>query len=73
MFSIRIHCWEQRFEAFIADQCLRHTISHDAPEIAIISCTNNAYLFGQFGEGLVPDHRQVVWWYISEATAGAAF
>ena len=64
--------WEQRFEAFIADQSLCHTISSDAPEIAVISCTNNAYLFGQFGEDLVMDHRQV-WWYISEATAGAAF
>ena len=64
--------WEQRFEAFIADQGLRHTISPDAPEIAVISCTNNAYLFCQLGEDLVTDHRQV-WWYISEATAGAAF
>ena len=64
--------WEQRFEAFIADQGLRHTISPDAPEIAVISCTNNAYLFGQFGEDIVTDHRQV-WWHISEATAGAAF
>ena len=64
--------WEQRFEAFIADQGLCHTISSDAPEIAVISCTNNAYLFGQFGEDLVMDHRQV-WWYISEATADAAF
>ena len=64
--------WEQRFEFFIADQDLRHTISGDAPEIAVISCTNNAYLFGQFGENLVMDHRQV-WWYISEATADAAF
>ena len=64
--------WEQRFEFFIADQDLRHTIYSDAPEIAVISCTNNAYLFGQFGEELVMDHRQV-WWYISEATADAAF
>ena len=64
--------WEQRFEAFIADQGLCHTISSDAPEIAVISCSNNAYLFGQFGEDLVMDHRQV-WWYISEATADAAF
>ena len=45
--------WEQRFEFFIADQDLRQTISPDAPEIAVISCTNNAYLFGQFGEELV--------------------
>ena len=51
--------WEQRFEAFIASQGLCHTISSDAPEIAVISCTNNAYLFGQFGEDLVMDHRQV--------------
>ena len=64
--------WEQRFEAFIADQGLCHTISSDAPEIAVTSCTNNAYLFDQFGEDLVMDHRQV-WWYISEATADAAF
>ena len=64
--------WEQRFKAFIADQGLCHTISSDAPEKAVISCTNNAYLFGQFGEDLVMDHRQV-WWYISEATADAAF
>ena len=58
--------------AFIADQGLRHTIFPDAPGIAVISCTNNAYLFGQFVEDLVTGHRQV-WWYISEATAGAAF
>ena len=64
--------WERRFEAFIADQGLRHTISPDAPEIAVISCTNNAYLFGQFGEDLVTNHRRV-WGYISEATAGATF
>ena len=72
MFSIRIHCLGATFEAFIADQGLCHTISPDAPGIALISCTNNAYLFGQFGENLVTDHRQV-WWYISEATADAAF
>ena len=64
--------WEQRFKASIADQGLRHTISPDALEIAVISCTNNAYLFGQFGEDLVTDHR-LVWWYISEATADTAF
>ena len=64
--------WEQRFEAFLTDQGLCHTISSDAPEIAVISCANNAYLFGQFGEDLVMDHRHV-WWYISEATADAAF
>ena len=64
--------WEQRFEFCIADQDLRHTISPDVPEIAVISCTNNAYLFGQFGEELVLKHRQV-WGYISEATADAPF
>ena len=64
--------WERRFEAFIADQGLRHTISPDAPEIAVISCTNNAYLFGQFGEDLVTNHRRV-WGYISDVTAGATF
>ena len=55
---------------FIADQGLRHTISLDGPEVAVISCTNNAYLFGQFGEDLVLEHRRV-WGYISEATADA--
>ena len=64
--------WQQHFEFFIADQDLRHTISPDAPEIAVISCTNNACLFGQFGEELVLEHRQV-WGYISEATADAPF
>ena len=64
--------WERRFEAFIADQGLRHTISPDTPEIAVTSCTNNAYLFGQFGEDLVTNHRRV-WGYISEVTVGATF
>ena len=64
--------WEQRFEFFIANQGLRHTISLDAPEIAVISSTNNAYLFGQFGEELVLEHRQV-WGYISDATVYAPF
>ena len=64
--------WEKRFEISIANQGLRHTISPDAPEIAVINCTNNAYLFGQFGEDLVMTHRRV-WGYISEATAGATF
>ena len=64
--------WEQRFEVFIAKQGLRHTISPDAPEITVISCVNDAYLFGHFGEVLVTDHRRV-WGYISEATAGAPF
>ena len=60
--------WERCFEAFIANQGLRHTISPDAPEIAVISCINDAYLFGHFGEALVTDHRRVRG-YISEATA----
>ena len=64
--------WEQRFEAFLTDQGLCHTISSGAPEIAATSYTNNAHLFGQFGENLVMDHR-LVWWYISEATADTAF
>ena len=64
--------WEQRFEFFIVNQGLRHTISLDAPEIAVISCTNNAYLFGQFGEELVLEHRQV-WGYISDAAVDAPF
>ena len=64
--------WEQRFEFFIADRDLRHTISPDAPEIAVISCTNNAYLFGQFGEELVLEHRRA-WGYISDAAADAPF
>ena len=33
---------ERCSEAFIADQGLRHTISPDVSEIAVISCTNNA-------------------------------
>ena len=61
MFSIRIHRLG-----------LRHTISLDAPEIAVISCANNAYLFGQFGEELVLEHRQV-WGYISDAAVDAPF
>ena len=64
--------WERRFEFFLASQGLRHTIFPDAPEIAVISCINDAYLFGHFGEALVTDHRRV-WGYISEATAGAPF
>ena len=64
--------WEQRFEFFMANQGLRHTISVDAHEIAVISCTNNAYLFGQFGEELVLGHKQV-WGYISDAAVYAPF
>ena len=51
--------WERRFEFFIANQGLRHTIFSDASEIAVISCINDAYLFGHFGEALVTDHRRV--------------
>ena len=64
--------WERRFEVLIANQGLRHTISPDTPEIAAISCINDAYLFGHFGEALVTDHRGV-WGYIFEAAAGAPF
>ena len=64
--------WKRRFEVFIANQGLRHTISPGATEIAVISCINDAYLFGHFGEALVTDHRRV-WRYISKAIAGAPF
>ena len=64
--------WEERFEFFIANQGLRHTICLDAPETAVISSTNNAYLFGQFGEELVLEHRQVRG-YISDAAVYAPF
>ena len=64
--------WERRFEVFIANQGLHHTISPDAPEIDAISCINDAYRFGHFGEALVTDHRRV-WGYICEATADAPF
>ena len=64
--------WERRFEVFIANQGLGHTISPDAPQIAVISCVDDAYLFGHFGEALATDRRRV-WGYISEATAGAPF
>ena len=64
--------WERPFEVFIANQGLRYTISPDAPEIAVIRCINDAYLFGHVGEALVTDHRRV-WGYISEETAGAPF
>ena len=70
--SSKYIAWEQHFEFFLANQGLRHTISLDAPEIAVISCRNNAYLFGQFGEELVLEHRQV-WGYISEVAADAPF
>ena len=64
--------WERRFEVFIANQGLGHTISPDAPQITVISCVDDAYLFGHFGEALVTEQRRV-WRYISEATAGAPF
>ena len=64
--------WKRRFKGFLANQGLRHTISPDAPEIAVTSCINDAYLFGYFGEAFVTDHRRL-WGYISEATAGAPF
>ena len=64
--------WERRFEVFIANQGLGHTISPDAPQITVISCVDDAYLFGDFGEALVTEHRRV-WGYICEATAGASF
>ena len=64
--------WERRFEVFIANQGLRHTIPPDAPEIAVISWVDDAYLFGHIGEALVTEHRRT-WGYICEATAGASF
>ena len=64
--------WERRFEVFITKQGLSHIISPDAPQIAVISCSDEAYLFGHFGEALVSEHRRV-WGYICEATADAPF
>ena len=64
--------WERRFHVFITNQGLGHTISPDAPQIAVISCADGAYLFGHFGEALVTEHRRT-WRYICEATAGAPF
>ena len=64
--------WERRFETFIANQGLGHTISPDTPQIAVISCIDDVYLFGHFGETLVTEHRRV-WGYICEVTAGAPF
>ena len=57
---------------FITNQGLGHTISPDAPQIAVISCVDDAYLFGHFGEALVSEHRRV-WGCICEATADAPF
>ena len=62
--------WERRFGVFVANQGLGHTISPNAPQIAVISCVDDAYLFGHFGEVLVTEHRRV-WGYICEATARA--
>ena len=64
--------WKRRFDVFITNQSLGHTISPDAPQIAIISCVDDTYLFGHFGEALVTEHRRT-WGYICEATAGAPF
>ena len=64
--------WKRRFEVFITNQDLGHTISPDAPQITVISCVDDAYLFGHFGEALVTDHRRT-WGYICEATACAPF
>ena len=64
--------WERCFGVFIANQVLGHTISPDAPQIAVISCVDDAYLFGHFGEALVTGRRRL-WGYISEAPAGVPF
>ena len=62
--------WERHFEVFIANQGLGHTISPYGPQITVVSCVDDAYRFGHFGEALVTEHRRV-WGYICEATAGA--
>ena len=36
--------WERRFGAFIVNQGLGHTISPGVPQIAVISCVDDAYL-----------------------------
>ena len=64
--------WERRFGVLITNQGLGYTISPDAPQIAVISCVDDAYLFGHFDEALVTEHRQV-WGYICEVTADAPF
>ena len=51
--------WERRFEVFIANQGLGNTISRDAPQIAVISCVDDAYLSGHFGGALITEHRRV--------------
>ena len=63
--------WERRFEVFIANQSLGHTLFPKAPQITVISCVDDAYLLGNCGETLVTEHRRV--WYICEATAGVSF
>ena len=64
--------WERRFEVFITNQGLGHIISPDAPQTSVISCVDDAYLFGHFGEALVKEHRRT-WGCIYEATAGAPY
>ena len=64
--------WERRFEVVVTNQGLGHTISPDAQQIAVISCVDDAYRFGHFGEALVTEHRRT-WGYICGATAGAPF
>ena len=64
--------WERRFNIFITNQGLGITISPDALPIAVISCADDAYLFGHFGEAIVTEQRRT-WGYICEATAGAPF
>ena len=64
--------WERRFEVFIANQGLGHTISSDAPQVTVTSYVDDAYRFGHFSEALVTEHRRV-WGYICEATPGALF
>ena len=51
--------WKRRFGIFVANQGLGHTISPDAPQIAVISYVDDAYVFGHFGEALVTEHRRV--------------
>ena len=72
MPSLCIHCLRETFSCFITNQGLGHTISPDAPQIAVISCPDDAYLFDHFGEALVTEHRWT-WGHICEATAGAPF
>ena len=64
--------WERRFNIFISNQGLGHTISPDAPRIDVISCADDTYLLGHFREALVTELRRT-WGYICDATAGAPF